>query len=218
MDMRLPAIAFVLCALAVPDAPGAPCGRPRRRSPTQAGSSPAAPAPAGRARSRAGTWRVRRRFPARVSGDCRLGRTSSDDAGKPVRVRRGRATVIGEPSPTHATALRVGRREPARDPRARKPKPSPTPLTGTRNPQEARTPCPIPSPLPRPPRGRISAGGLAARGLALDAVRPALLALIYFVGVDEGAPRSCPATPCTSGCTTGGTSSASPATEARRAS
>jgi len=25
--MRLPAIAFVLCALAVPDAPGAPCGR-----------------------------------------------------------------------------------------------------------------------------------------------------------------------------------------------
>jgi len=69
MGMRLPAIAFVLCALAVPDAPGAPCGRLaagrlrrpaallQRRRP-QAGADPV-PARAG----------VRHSFPARTRGD-----------------------------------------------------------------------------------------------------------------------------------------------------
>ena len=42
----------------------------------------------------------------------------------------------------------------------------------------------------------------------------ALFALLYFVGVDEGAASIVPGTPCTSGCTTGATCSASPATEA----
>ena len=69
MGMRLPAIAFVLCALAVPDAPGAPCGRLaagrlrrpagllQRRRP-QAGPDPVP-----------GRDGVRHGFPARARGD-----------------------------------------------------------------------------------------------------------------------------------------------------
>ena len=40
----------------------------------------------------------------------------------------------------------------------------------------------------------------------------ALLLLIYFVGADEGAASLVPGRSCTSGCTTGVTCSASPAT------
>ena len=127
--------------------------------------------------------------------------------------RRGRATVIRRASPTCATAPRVEggkeRRSESQETRA-----IADTATGTRNPQEAPT-CPTPSPLRRPARSRLSTCDLAARRVAMDALRrsAARAALLRRRRRGRGLGRA-RSPPSTSGCTTGVTSSASPATEA----
>ena len=64
-----------------------------------------------------------------------------------------------------------------------------------------------------PPRSRIRRRSRCDDAWPWALFGFALLALIYFVGLDEGAASLCRVTRCTSGCTTGATSSASPVTE-----